>query len=118
MKPYGAVAVLSPIFKLLEACMELLVPLVVADIVNVGIAAGDRMYVVTRCLILVAFGVAGLGFALTAQFFAAKAAAGTSARLRERLFDKLQSFSYTQIDETGTATMITRMTSDVNQVQF
>ena len=117
MKPYGAVAVLSPIFKLLEACMELLVPLVVADIVNVGIAAGDRMYVVTRCLILVAFGVAGLGFALTAQFFAAKAAAGTSARLRERLFDKLQSFSYTQIDETGTATMITRMTSDVNQVQ-
>lgn len=117
MKRYRTVAVLSPLFKLLEACMELLVPLVVADIVDHGIAAGDRMYVVTRCLILVAFGVAGLAFALTAQFFAAKAAAGTSAQLRERLFDKLQTFSYTQIDETGTATMITRMTSDVNQVQ-
>ena len=117
MKAYRAEAVLSPLFKLCEACMELLVPLVVAMIVDVGIATGDVSYIVTRCLILVAFGVAGLAFALTAQFFAAKAAVGTSAQLRKRLFDKLQSFSYTQIDEMGTATMITRMTSDVNQVQ-
>lgn len=117
MKAYRAEAVLSPLFKLCEACMELLVPLVVAMIVDVGIATGDVSYIVTRCLILVAFGVAGLAFALTAQFFAAKAAVGTSAQLRGRLFDKLQSFSYTQIDEMGTATMITRMTSDVNQVQ-
>ena len=117
MKSYRAEAILSPLFKLLEAGMELLVPLVVADIVDHGIAAGDARYVIVRCLILVAFGVAGLGFALTAQFFAAKAAVGASAMLRGRLFDKLQSFSYTQIDETGTATMITRMTSDVNQVQ-
>ena len=117
MKPYRAVAALSPLFKLLEACMELLVPLVVADIVDTGVASGDVRYIAARCLILVAFGVAGLAFALTAQYFAAKAAVGTSARLRSRLFDKLQSFSYTQIDETGTATMITRMTSDVNQVQ-
>ena len=86
-------------------------------IVDVGIATGDVTYIVTRCLILVAFGVAGLAFALTAQFFAAKAAVGASAELRRRLFDKLQSLSYTQIDDMGTATMITRMTSDVNQVQ-
>ena len=117
MKAYRVEAVLSPLFKLCEACMELLVPLVVAMIVDVGIATGDVSYIVTRCLILVAFGVAGLAFALTAQFFAAKAAVGTSAQLRGRLFDKLQYFSYTQIDEMGTATMITRMTSDVNQVQ-
>lgn len=117
MKAYRTVAVLSPLFKLCEACMELLVPLVVAMIVDTGIAAGDVPYIVTRCLILVAFGVAGLAFALTAQFFAAKAAVGTSAELRRRLFVKLQSLSYTQIDDMGTATMITRMTSDVNQVQ-
>ena len=97
--------------------MELLVPLVVAQIVDVGIANGDVTYIVTRVLILAAFGVAGLAFALTAQFFAAKAAVGASAELRDRLFCKLQSMSYTSIDEMGTATMITRMTSDVNQVQ-
>ena len=117
MKKYRTEAVLAPLFKLCEACMELLVPLVVAMIVDVGIAAGDVSYIVGRCLILVAFGVAGLAFALTAQFFAAKAAVGTSALLRQRLFDKLQSLSCTQIDDLGTATMITRMTSDVNQVQ-
>ncbi len=117
MRTYRKEAILAPLFKLCEACMELLVPLVVAAIVDVGIAAGDIPYIVTRCLILVAFGVAGLAFALTAQFFAAKAAVGASALLRGRLFEKLQSFSYTQIDDMGTATMITRMTSDVNQVQ-
>ena len=117
MKAYRAEAILSPLFKLCEACMELLVPLVVAAIVDTGIATGDVGYIVTRCLILAAFGVAGLAFALTAQFFAAKAAVGACAELRRRLFDKLQSLSYTQIDEMGTATMITRMTSDVNQVQ-
>ncbi len=117
MKAYRVEAILSPLFKLCEACMELFVPLVVAMIVDVGIATGDVTYIVTRCLILVAFGVAGLAFALTAQFFAAKAAVGASAELRRRLFNKLQSLSYTQIDDMGTATMITRMTSDVNQVQ-
>lgn len=117
MKAYRVEAILSPLFKLCEACMELFVPLVVAMIVDVGIATGDVTYIVTRCLILVAFGVAGLAFALTAQFFAAKAAVGASAELRRRLFDKLQSLSYTQIDDMGTATMITRMTSDINQVQ-
>lgn len=117
LKKYRKEAILSPLFKLLEACMELLVPLVIADIIDVGIANGDRGYIIGRCLVLVAFGVAGLGFALTAQFFAAKAAVGASAELRSRLFSKLQSFSFTQIDGTGTATMITRMTSDINQVQ-
>lgn len=97
--------------------MELIVPLIVADIVDVGIANRDKNYILTRCLLMVALGVAGLVFALTAQFFAAKAAVGTSAQLRSRLFRKLQSFSFTQIDSVGTSTMITRMTSDVNQVQ-
>ncbi len=117
LKTYRKEAILSPLFKLLEASMELIVPLVVAAIVDRGIAGGDKAYVVNMCLVLVAFGVVGLGFALTAQFFAAKAAVGVSAELRSRLFRKLQSFSYTQIDHMGTSTMITRMTSDVNQVQ-
>ena len=117
LRAYRKESILAPLFKLCEAVMELLVPLVVAQIMDIGIAGGDVGYIVTRCLILVAFGVAGLAFALTAQFFAAKAAVGASAELRARLFDKLQSMSYTSIDEMGTATMITRMTSDVNQVQ-
>lgn len=108
---------MSPLFKLFEACMELIVPLVVAAIIDVGIADGDKTYVVKMCLVLVAFGVAGLAFSLTAQFFAAKAAVGVSAELRSRLFRKLQSFSFAQIDRLGASAMITRMTSDVNQVQ-
>lgn len=117
MKAYRKEAIIAPVFKLFEACMELLVPLIVSDIVDAGIANGDRRYILLRCLLLVCLGVAGLAFALIAQFFAAKAAVGTSAQLRSRLFHKLQSFSFTQIDSMGTSTMITRMTSDVNQVQ-
>lgn len=117
LKTYRKEAILSPLFKLCEAIMELLVPLVVAQIVDCGIASSDVGYILSRCAILVAFGAAGLAFALTAQFFAAKAAVGASSELRRRLFSKLQSMSYTSIDEMGTATMITRMTSDVNQVQ-
>ncbi len=117
LKMYKKEAILAPLFKLLEACMELIVPLVVAHIVNVGVAGADRMYIVYGCLLLVAFGAAGLGFALTAQYFAAKAAVGVSAELRGRLFSKLQSFSFEQIDTVGTAAMITRMTSDCQQVQ-
>lgn len=117
LKTYRKEAILSPLFKLLEAAMELIVPLVVAAIVDVGIANGDKGYVTEMCLVLVAFGVVGLAFSLTAQYFAAKAAVGASAELRRRLFSKLQSFSFSQIDGMGTATMITRMTSDVNQVQ-
>lgn len=111
---------MAPLFKLLEAGMELLVPFVVAAIVNNGINGADganKSYVLYGCLILVGFGVAGLAFSLTAQYFAARAAVGTSAELRSRVFRKLQTFSYTQIDTVGTPAMITRMTSDVNQVQ-
>ncbi|MDE5547922.1 MAG: ABC transporter ATP-binding protein, partial [Clostridia bacterium] len=117
LKTYKKEAILAPLFKLFEACMELIVPLVVAAIVNKGINGADKSYIYYGCLILVGFGVLGLAFSLTAQYFAARAAVGTSAELRSRLFRKLQSFSYSQIDKTGTSAMITRMTSDVNQVQ-
>ncbi len=117
LKRYRAEAVLSPLFKLLEAGMELLVPLVVAKIIDVGIADADKTYLLHAFLLLAGFAVMGLGFALTAQYFAAKAAVGTGAELRRRLFCKMQSFSFTQIDEMGAASMLTRMTSDVNQAQ-
>ena len=117
LKPYRVQAVLAPFFKLLEAVMELLVPLVVAAIVQNGIGGENKSYIIYGCLILVAFGLSGLAFSLTAQYFAARAAVGTSAQLRSRLFSKLQSFSFSEIDKIGTATMITRLTSDVNQVQ-
>ncbi len=117
LKGYKKEAILSPLLKLCEATLELITPLVVGAIVDNGVSAGDKSYVLYGCLLLVAFGVAGLAFALTAQFFAAKAAVGVSATLRQKLFCKLQTFSYAQIDEMGTPTMITRMTSDVNQVQ-
>ena len=97
--------------------MELLVPFVVKAVVDHGIADGNKSYIIYGCLILAAFGVVGLAFALTAQYFAARAAVGTSAELRSRLFAKLQSFSYSQIDGTGTAAMVARMTSDVNQTK-
>ena len=117
LKPYRKEAVLAPLFKLCEAVLELIVPIIVGAIVESGIGGENVTYIVSGCLILVAFGVVGLAFALTAQYFAARAAVGVSATLRERLFVRLQSFSYSQIDQMGTAAMITRMTSDVNQVQ-
>ncbi len=117
LKRYRIEAVLAPLFKLFEAAMELVVPLVVASIVDIGIKSADKAYIVHAVLLLAAFAVFGLAFALTAQYFAAKAAVGTGAELRSRLFSKLQSFSFAQIDEMGSAAMLTRMTSDVNQVQ-
>ena len=117
LKGYKKETVLAPLFKLLEASLELVVPIIVALIVNNGIAAGDKPYIIRMSLVLVGLGAAGLAFSLTAQYFAARAAVGASSALREKLFAKLQSFSFSQIDETGTSTMITRMTSDVNQVQ-
>lgn len=117
LKTYRKEAILAPLFKLFEVALELLVPLVVAAIIDTGIANGDKGYIVNASLILVACGVGGLAFALTAQYFAAKAAVGAAAELKSRLFRKLQSFSYSQIDHIGTSSMITRMTSDVNQVQ-
>ena len=117
MRGYGKECVLGPLFKLLEASFELLVPLVVAKIIDVGIENGDTGYIIKMCLVMVVLGIVGLASAVTAQYFAAKAAVGFAARLRSALLQKLLGLSYTQIDQIGTSTMITRMTSDVNQVQ-
>ena len=117
MRGYGKECVLGPLFKLLEATFELLVPLVVAKIIDVGIANGDTGYIVRMCLVMVVLGIVGLASAVTAQYFAAKAAVGFASRVRSALMQKLLGLSYTQIDQVGTSTMITRMTSDVNQVQ-
>ena len=117
MRGYGKECILGPLFKLLEASFELMIPLVVARIVDVGIEKGDTGYIVKMCLLMVALGVVGLISAVVAQFFAAKAAVGFAARLRSALMQKLLGLSYTQIDNVGASTMITRMTSDVNQVQ-
>ena len=117
MKGYGRECALGPLFKLLEASFELMIPLVVARIVDVGIERGDTGYIVKMCLIMVALGIVGLISAVTAQFFAAKAAVGFAARLRAALMKKMLGLNYTQIDSLGASTMVTRMTSDVNQVQ-
>ena len=109
--------ILAPLFKMLEAILELLVPLVVAAIIDTGIAGGDKDYVIKMCLILAAFGIVGLLFAVTAQFFAAKAAAGFAKNVSGALFRTIQGFSYAQLDKNGTSTLITRMTGDLNQVQ-
>ena len=117
LRPYGLQAALAPLFKLLEAALELLVPLIMADIIDTGIAQGDTGYILRRCLLLAAFGVGGFLFAVTAQYFAASAAVGTSAGLRQSLFSHIQSLSYQELDTLGPSTLITRMTSDMNQVQ-
>ena len=117
MKGYGKECVLGPLFKLLEASFELLIPLVVAGIVDTGIERGDRGYVVKMCLVMVALGIVGLASAVTAQFFAAKAAVGFAARLRHAVMAHILLLDYTQIDKVGTSTLVTRMTSDINQVQ-
>ena len=117
MKGYEKQCVLGPLFKLLEATFELLIPLVVAAIVDKGIGSGDGGYIVKMCLVMVALGVIGLICAVTAQYFAASAAVGVSAGLRKAVMGHIMGFSYTQIDEVGTSTLVTRMTSDINQVQ-
>ena len=117
MKGYEKQCVLGPLFKQLEATFELLIPLVVATIVDTGIGSGDKGYIVKMCLVMVALGVIGLICAVTAQYFAASAAVGVAARLRSAVMGHIMGFSYTQIDEIGTSTLVTRMTSDVNQVQ-
>ena len=117
LRGYGRECVLGPLFKLLEASFELLIPLVVAAIVDTGISSGDRGYVVKMCLVMIGLGIVGLICAVTAQYFAAKAAVGFASRLRHAVMEHILSLSYTEIDRLGTSTMVTRMTSDVNQVQ-
>ena len=117
MRGYGKECLLGPLFKLLEATFELFVPLVVAAIVDTGISNSDTPYIIQMCLVMVALGVIGLICAVTAQYFAAKAAVGFAGRLRHALMEKILNLSYSQIDALGSSTMVTRMTSDVNQVQ-
>ena len=117
MRGFGRQCVLGPLFKLLEATFELFIPLVVAAIVDTGIGGGDRGYIVKMCMVMVALGFIGLASAVTAQYFAAKAAVGFSARLRHAVLERILSLSHSQMDKLGTSTMITRMTSDINQVQ-
>ena len=117
LKGYEKETVLAPLFKMLEALFELFVPLVMAAVIDTGIARGDRGYIVRMCLLLIALGIIGLVCSITAQFFAARAATGFSTRLRHALFSHIQGLSYTEMDTVGTSTLITRMTSDINQVQ-
>jgi len=117
LKAYAKECVIAPLFKMLEASFELLIPLVVAAIVDTGIGNGDSGYVVRMCGVMILLGLIGLACAITAQFFAAKAAVGFATRLRHAVLKSVLGLSYTQIDEIGTSTLITRMTSDINQVQ-
>ncbi|MDO4454938.1 MAG: ABC transporter ATP-binding protein [Eubacteriales bacterium] len=117
LKDYKKESILGPLFKLLEASFELFVPLVMAAIIDKGIADGNKKYVISMCIVMIALGVIGLVCSITAQYFAAKAAVGFSTKLRHALFEHIQSFSFTEMDTVGTSTLITRMTSDVNQVQ-
>ena len=117
LKGYARECVLGPLFKLLEASFELIIPLLVASIIDRGILAGDQAYIVKMVAIMALLGLTGLIAAVTAQFFAAKAAIGFSTRLRHALMAHIQTLSYTEIDTLGTSTLVTRMTSDVNQVQ-
>ncbi len=117
LNDYKKETVLGPLFKLLEASFELLVPLVMAAIIDVGIVNADKGYIIKMCLVMVALGIIGLACSITAQYFAAKAAVGFSTKLRHSLFKHIQSLSFSEMDDIGTSTMITRMTSDINQVQ-
>ena len=117
LKEYRKECVLGPLFKLLEASLELFVPMVVAAVIDRGIAFADHGYIVRTSLLLVGFGLAGLAFSVTAQYFSAKAAIGFVTRLRHALYAHVQTFSHRTLDTIGISTLITRMTSDMNQVQ-
>ena len=117
IKPYWKECTLAPLFKMLEAFFELFVPLVVSDIIDYGIKENDKSYIVSRALIMVALAAVGLLCSVTAQYFSARAAVGFSTKVRYRLFHHIQGFSYTETDRIGTSTMVTRLTSDLNQVQ-
>ena len=117
LKNYKIQSFLAPLFKMLEAIFELIVPIVVASIINDGIREGNLKLVVSKALLLVVLAVVGMVAAITAQFFAAKAATGFATEVRHALFKKIQTFSFNEIDSIGTSTLITRMTNDVNQAQ-
>ncbi len=116
-KKYKIESIIAPLFKMLESCFDLVVPIIVAAIIDKGIATGDKTYIITRFLLLIAMAVCGFCCTIVAQFFAAKAATGTATGLRRELMAKISTFSFTELDKTGASTLVTRMTSDVNQVQ-
>ena len=117
LKRYTKESILAPLFKLLEVVFDLMVPLVVARMINIGVAGNDRGYMVRCFLILILMALLGLAASITAQFFAAKACTGFAADLRQAVFDHIQGFSFTELDTLGADTMITRLTDDINQVQ-
>lgn len=117
LKKYKLEAAVAPLFKMLESCFDLIVPLIVASIIDVGIANDDKGFILTRFGILIFMAVLGLVCSFVAQFFAARAAVGTAAGLRRSLLERIQGFGFTELDRTDASTLITRMTSDVNQVQ-
>ncbi len=117
MRDYRREGILAPLFKLLEASLELLVPLVMAQIIDIGIANGDGGFILSRCGILAVLAAVGLVCSITAQYFAAKASVGFAAKLRSTLFKHIQSLSYSKLDTQGTGTLIARITGDINQVQ-
>ena len=117
LKHYRKEAILGPLFKLLEASFELLIPLVVANIIDVGIARGDESVIIRDAILMAVLGLVGMLFSITAQYFSAKAAVGLAATLRHELFDHIQSLSYSKAQSIGTSTLLTRITSDINQVQ-
>lgn len=112
LKDYKKETILAPLFKLLEASFELVVPLVMAAVIDVGIENRDKPYIIQMCLVLIALGVIGLVCSITAQYFSAKAAAGFATGLRHELFWHIQNFTFSKMDTIGTSTLITRMTSE------
>lgn len=117
LKDYKKETILAPLFKMLEASFELLVPLVMAAVIDVGIAGQDRPYIIKMCLVLIALGLIGLVCSITAQYFSARAAAGFGTEVRHALFSHIQKLTFTEMDALGSSTLITRMTSDINQAQ-
>lgn len=117
LKDYKKECILAPLFKMLEAIFELFVPLVMAAVIDVGIAKRDSSYIIKMCTVMVVLGLVGLLCSVTAQYFSAKAAAGFGTNVRHALFDHIQKFSFSSLDRIGTSTLITRMTSDINQAQ-
>lgn len=117
LKNYKMESILAPLFKALEVVFDLLVPIVVSQIIDVGVAQGDTGYIIRRVLLLILLALLGLCSSVTAQYFAAKASVGFATKLRQSVFDHVQRFSYTELDTIGTSTLITRLTDDINQVQ-
>lgn len=117
LKNYRKESILSPVFKLVEVAFELTIPLLVAKIIDRGIRLSDRPYIIKMCLLMVLFGILGLACTLTAQYFAAKASVGFATDVRKKLFDHISRLSFSQLDELGASTLITRMTGDINQLQ-